>query len=65
MYQQPAYVNLVGSWLLTFMLTSGQLAGLTTIGFWWAAAPVLATNGFFAGRAIMRGLLLKDEADED
>lgn len=65
MYQQPAYVNLVGCWLLTFLLCTGKLATLTEMSWWWAVSPVLTSNGIFAGRAVLRVLLMRGVEDED
>jgi len=65
MYRQPAYVNLVGCWLLTFVLVTGRMASLTDMNWWWAVAPALAVNGVFAGNALLRGILWKGDEDED
>lgn len=63
--KQPAYVNLLGSWLLTFVLSIGKLMSLTDLDWWWVLAPILVSNGIFAGVAIMRGLLYKGLPNED
>lgn len=65
MQRQPAYLNLLGCWLLTFTLSIGKLLSLTDMSWWWAVSPIITVNVVFASIAVARGLLLRVESNED
>lgn len=65
MGRNPAYVNLVGSWLLSFMFVSGKFAGLTEISFWWCVSPVIAFNVVVASITAIRRLLGASREDSE